>query len=1021
MFTTPGALDFSAIAREVREFWEREQVFAQLVAKTRGGPRFSFLDGPITANNPMGVHHARGRTYKDIVQRYKAMCGFAQRFQNGFDCQGLWVEVEVEKALGLNSKREIEALGAEAFARACRERVLRFAALQTEQSARLGQWMDWRNSYYTMSDTNIGYIWHFLAECHRRGWIYLGHRVMPWCVRCGTSISQHEMLESYTDVTHPSVVVALPILGQERAALLAWTTTPWTLPANVALAVHPDSIYESVAVGDWRYYVAAAARPALPGLTDVRQRVPGAGLVGLRYAAPFAEIPAQRSIEHRVVGWEQVVPGEGTGIVHIAPGCGQEDFELAQRHGLPVVPAVDEEGQYGPGFGPLHGLKALEATDDVVAWLSAQGLLYHQAPHRHRYPSCWRCGQELLFRLVDEWFIRADEVRPAALSANADVRWHPEHQGLRMKDWLTNMGDWCISRKRFWGLPLPFYPCPRCGRLTVVSSRDELRRLATDGDAVDALPELHRPWIDAITIRCEACGEAVRRVPAVGDCWLDAGIVPFSTLRYLDDRAHWATWFPADFVVEMAAQIRGWFYALLFMAVTLEGRAPYRTVMAHDRVLGEDGREMHKSWGNAVWLDEALDRMGPDVVRCLFASHSIAEPITFGSAAARDVTRRFLTLWNVYTLFVTYANIDRPSLPPDAAAPSTARGLEAWILARLGSTIREVRAALDDYQIRRVVAVLETFVQDDLSNWYVRRRRRQFWKSEMTEGKAVAYQTLFHVLVRTCQLLAPVMPFVAEHIYQGLLGRRDSRAARSVHLTDFPEPDEDAVNPALEAGVVFVQRALRLALAVRNAAGLRVRQPVASVLVLAPAGARTWLREFDLDLREELNAEAVEVESLDATVTNALQAEGHASWPSPRGTPIALTVDAGPFRAALDGDLVVAVDTRLTEALRRKGLARQLAHQIQRLRKTLGFRVDDRIRLSVASDPERQAAIAEHAEHLRSETLAIEFAVGPPPSDWAVHTLKLDGGQVTVGIARASEVTLPCYDSARPVPPVEEN
>jgi isoleucyl-tRNA synthetase len=1020
MFRTPGALDFSAIAREVHEFWEREQVFAHLVAKNRGDPPFSFLDGPITANNPMGVHHARGRTYKDIVQRYRAMRGFEQRFQNGFDCQGLWVEVEVEKALGLNSKREIEALGAEAFARACRERVLRFAALQTEQSVRLGQWMDWPNSYYTMSDANITYIWHFLGECHRRGWIYLGHRVMPWCVRCGTSISQHEMLESYADVTHPSVVVALPILGRERTALLAWTTTPWTLPANVALAVHPDATYESVAVGDWRYYVAAAARPALPGLTDVRERLKGADLVGLRYAAPFGEMPAQRSLEHRVVEWNDVVAGEGTGIVHIAPGCGQEDFDLAQQHGLPVVAAIDEDGRYGPGFGDLHGLKALEATAVLVSRLSAKGLLYHQAPHRHRYPSCWRCGQELLFRLVDEWFIRADEIRPAALSANASVGWQPEHMGLRMKDWLTNMGDWCISRKRFWGLPLPFYPCPRCGRLTVVGSRDELRRLAVDPAAVDALPELHRPWIDAIALRCEGCGETVRRVPEVGDCWLDAGIVPFSTLRYLDDPAHWARWFPADFVVEMAAQIRGWFYALLFMAVTLEGRAPYRTVMAHDRVLGEDGREMHKSWGNAVWLDEALDRMGPDVVRYLFAAHPTAEPITIGSAAAREATRRFLTLWNVYALFVTYASIDRPSLPADAAAPSTARGLEAWILARLGSTIREVRAALDDYQIRRAVAVIEAFVQDDLSNWYVRRRRRQFWKSEMTERKAVAYRTLFHVLVRTCQLLAPVMPFVAEHIYQGLLGGRDGRVARSVHLTDFPEPDEHSVNSELEAGVALVQRALRLALAVRNAAGLRVRQPVASLLVLAPAGVLTWLREFELDLREELNAEAVEVEPLDAAVAHALQAEGHTSWASPRGTSIALTVDAGPFRAALDGDLVVAVDTRLTPALRRNGLARQLAHQIQRLRKTLGFKVDDRIRLSVASDLERQAAIAEHAEHLRAETLAVEFAVGPPPAGWAVHTLKLDGGEVTVGIARASEGSA-CYDAARPVPPIEES
>jgi len=1001
MFSTPGSLDFAVIAGHTLDFWEREQVFARRVARNRGGPRFSFLDGPITANNPMGIHHARGRTYKDIVQRYKAMDGFEQRFQNGFDCQGLWVEVEVEKALGLNSKREIDAMGHEAFARACRERVLRFAALQTEQSKRLGQWMDWPNSYYTMSDANIGYIWHFLGECHRRGWLYAGHRVMPWCVRCGTSISQHEMLESYADVTHRSVVVALPILGQERTALLAWTTTPWTLPANVAVAVHPDASYERVAADEGSYYVSAAARPGLPGLTDVRQHVKGAALVGLRYATPFGELAAQRAVEHRVVGWDEVVAGEGTGIVHIAPGCGQDDFELGQRHGLPVVAAIDEEGRYGAGFGELQGRRVLEATADVVKGLRAKGRLFHEAPHRHRYPSCWRCGYELVFRLVDEWFIRADDLRPAALRANASVVWHPEHMGLRMKDWLTNMGDWCISRKRVWGLPLPFYPCPTCGRLTVVGSRDELGRLALDPDTVRALPELHRPWIDEVRVKCPACGSAVRRVPEVGDCWLDAGIVPFSTLGYLEDRSGWARWFPADVVIEMAAQVRGWFYALLFMAVTLEDRAPYRTVVAHDRVLAEDGREMHKSWGNAVWLDEALENTGPDIVRYLFASHPIAEPIKFGWAAVRDVTRRFLTFWNVYTLFVTYANVDRPALPPDAAAPAAPGGLEAWILARLQSTIGEMRSALDMYQFRRAVRALEDFIQDDLSNWYVRRRRRHFWKSEMTEHKALAYQTLFHVLVRTCQLLAPLMPFVAEHIYQELLGaRREGTAACSVHLTDFPRPDAAAADAEREAGVAFVRRALSAGLAVRNGAGLRVRQPVARALVLAPADLLVWLREFEVDLREELNTEVLEVGPIDDAVADALRTEGRARWAAPGASPIELPVDAGPFRAALDGQLVVAVDTRLTPALRRKGLSRQLAHQIQRLRKAAGLSVDDRIRLYVSSDPERQSTIAEHADYLRAETLAVELAIGPSPSGVAVHEVALDGGPVRVGIAR---------------------
>jgi isoleucyl-tRNA synthetase len=606
MFSRAGALDFVALQRDVLGFWTRHDVFGQLVAKNRGGPRYSFLDGPITANNPMGVHHARGRTYKDLFQRYRAMRGFEQRFQNGFDCQGLWVEVEVERALGFHSKREIEALGLERFARACRERVLHFAAMQTQQSQRLGQWMDWDRSYVTMADRNIEYIWHFLDVCQRRGWLYLGRRVMPWCVRCGTSISQHEMLEAYVELTHPSVAVALPLVDQPGASLLVWTTTPWTLPANVAVAVNPELTYDAVADGDRLYYVAADARQRFPRLGAVRERVAGARLVGLRYRGPFDELPAQAGIEHRVVAWDQVAAGEGTGLVHIAPGCGQEDFDLGRREGLAVVAPLDDEGKFLETFGPLAGRDALRASGDVLAALRSRALLYEQRPYRHRYPTCWRCGEELLFRLVDEWFIRVDELRPLALAANAEVRWHPEHMRHRMDDWLTNMGDWCISRKRYWGLPLPFYPCAACGRVTVVGSVRELRERAADPAAVDAMPELHRPWIDGVAIHCPTCGGVVRRVAEVGDCWLDAGIVPFSTLGYLDDREHWARWFPADLVVEMAAQLRGWFYALLVMSVTLDGHAPYRTVMAHERVLGEDGREMHKSWGNAVWFDDAV-------------------------------------------------------------------------------------------------------------------------------------------------------------------------------------------------------------------------------------------------------------------------------------------------------------------------------------------------------------------------------------------------------------------------------
>jgi isoleucyl-tRNA synthetase len=1047
MFTTPGPLDFVAIGREMLELWEREGIFARLVEKNGGGPAFSFLDGPITANNPMGVHHAWGRTYKDLVQRYRAMRGFDQRYQNGFDCQGLWVEVEVEKALGFNGKREIEAFGLDRFARACRERVLHFARVQTEQSRKLGQWMDWSHSYYTMSDANMEHIWHFLAECHARGWIQPGHRVMPWCPRCGTSISQHEMQDAYAELVHESVVVALPILGRPDAYLLAWTTTPWTLPANAALAVHPDLPYEEVAAGGRRYYVAAEARRRFPGLRDVRARLSGAELVGLRYSGPFDELPAQHGIEHRVVAWEAVSPAEGTGIVHIAPGCGEEDFELGRRHGLAAVAPLDESGVYVEGFGGLSGTAVADAAPRVLAALEEKGWLYNRAPHRHRYPTCWRCREELVFRLVDEWFIRADELRPLAIRANAEVNWQPPHMRLRMHDWLSNMADWCISRKRFWGLPLPFYPCGACGRLTVVGSRPELRELAVDPERVDALGELHRPWIDEVLIRCPSCGRAVPRVPEVGDCWLDAGIVPFSTLGYLTDRAHWERWFPAEVVVEMMAQLRGWFYSLLVMSVTLTGRAPYRTVVAHERVLGADRREMHKSWGNAIWFDEAVDGMGPDVIRYLFASQSVAEPVRFGYEAAREVKRKFLTLWNVHGLFVTYANIDRPLLRSGLMPPAGATGLERWLLGRLQVAVGEVRSALDAYQVPRALATLEEFIREDLSNWYVRRRRRQFWKGEVDDDKHLAYATLHHVLVRVSQLLAPVVPFLAERVYRTLVAERQADAPASVHLTEFPVPDPAIEDRELEAGMALVRRVLSVGLAARSSAKLKVRQPLARALVVVPDGMRRWVEEYRGDLTDELNVEALDVvPSVDDKVTHhaafaprdprvhgalvPVLARAVAALPGRdvrdevlrhgrvvaaapgrepvevAGADVRLAVRAlEGYAAAADRDVIVVLDTRLTPSLRRKGIARHVVHHVQNLRKRSDLHPEDRIRLTIAAPVGIAEAIGEHREFICAETLAVELTLGEPAGDASTEEAAIEGVPVRLGLTRAVSST----------------
>ena len=582
----PDKPDHDALERDLLDVWERENTFAKLREQNRGGAKFSFIDGPVTANRyALGVHTAWGRTLKDVFQRYKALRGFDQRYQNGFDCQGLWIEVGVERELGLNSKREIEDFGLAEFARRCREVVVRSSRALTEGSIRLGQWMDWGNDYFTFSDTNIEYIWRFLRVVHERGWLYLGHRSTEWCPRCGTSLSQHELTQSgvYQERSDPSLYVRFPLLDRPDESLVIWTTTPWTLPANVAAAVKPDAEYGRRENGEW---VAVARYPE----ERFVERAPGTELVGWRYRGPFDDLGPGGEVDHRVIPWDDVSLEDGSGLVHIATGAGQEDFELGRIHDLPVLSPVDEAGRFYDSYGWLHGLSTAEAADQIVGRLAEQGHLLEAGVYIHRYPHCWRCDTPLIWRVTDDWLISVEELREQLLAANATVEWTPSYMGKRMDDWLRNMGDWNISRRRYYGLPLPFYPCA-CGHLNVIGSRDELEKRAVSG--LEQLEELRRPWIDAVPIRCEECGQPVERIAEVGDVWLDAGIVPFSTLGWespeyveegyatgaaqgltradLPDHAYWETWFPADWVSEMREQIRLWFYSQLFMSVALTG------------------------------------------------------------------------------------------------------------------------------------------------------------------------------------------------------------------------------------------------------------------------------------------------------------------------------------------------------------------------------------------------------------------------------------------------------------------
>ena len=790
--------DHGRIEAETLARWDRDRVFERLREQNADGPTFSFIDGPVTANKVMGVHTAWGRTLKDVFQRYQALRGRHQRYQNGWDCQGLWIEVGVEKSLGLNSKREIEEYGLERFAARCREVVAWSSDELRRASQRLGMWMDWERDYYTFSDTNIEYIWRFLRVVHDRGWLFRGHRSTEWCPRCGTSLSQHELSQAgvHQQREDPSLSVRLPFLERPGEALVVWTTTPWTLPANVAAAVDPELEYGRLASGDW---VAVASQPD----ATYEARATGSELVGLRYRGPFDDLEPGAQVEHRVIPWADVALDTGTGIVHIAPGAGPEDFELAKVHGLPVLTPVDESGRFYPAYGWLAGMSTAEAAEPIVAALRERGALVDAGTVVHAYPHCWRCDTPLIFRVADDWYISVEGVRQRMLEENGRIEWTPPQYGKRMEDWLRNMGDWNISRRRFYGLPLPFYPCD-CGCLNVIGSRAELEARAVSG--LDALQELHRPWIDAVVIRCERCDADVRRIPEVGDVWLDAGIVPFSTLGWqnpafveagngtgaaagltladLPDHETWERWFPADWVTEMREQIRLWFYSLFFMSVVLTGRAPYRKVLTFEKLLDAEGREMHGSWGNLIAADEAFDRMGADVMRWLYCRQPPAQNIRFGYAGADEVKRRLLTLWNSVRFFADYARIEgfEPQLR-DLETGVTGvelRPLDRWLQARTQQLIADAEAAYDAYLSVDVLRAFEAFL-DDLSNWYIRRSRRRFYAFD-----EAAFRSLWTALVQSLRVVAPLIPFLTDHLWTVLVTDVADGVPDSVHLAGWP-------------------------------------------------------------------------------------------------------------------------------------------------------------------------------------------------------------------------------------------
>ena len=1087
--------DFPAIERELLRWWRDERIVERYLQRNERSPhRWSFMDGPITANNPMGVHHAWGRTYKDLFQRYKTMRGFRQRYQNGFDCQGLWVEVEVEKDLGFTTKRDIETFGIAPFVNLCKERVLTYAAVQTAQSIRLGMWMDWNDpddlralgaamrsdpsqiltyparggpvrgsaeqivgrlgdpelggSYFTFSNENNYQIWGFLKRCWERGMIYKGHDVMPWCPRCSTGISEHEIVtEGYKEITHPGLFVRFPLVEQPRRSLLVWTTTPWTLTSNVAAAVHPDLTYALVRQGDEELFVEQGALGVLRGAYTVVEQMPGQRLIGLRYHGPFDDLPAQRGIEHRVIPWKDVSSAEGTGVVHIAPGCGAEDFKLGKEHGLPVIAPIDEFGVFVAGFEWLTGLPTDEAAGPITEHLRKSGRLYKAEPYTHRYPVCWRCGSELVFRLVDEWFIAMDPIRKDLMEITRRIRWIPEFGLDRELDWLKNMHDWMISKKRYWGLALPIYPCQHCGHFEVIGSEEELRQRAAEGWEAFEGHSPHRPWIDAVKIHCAKCGTVTPRITDVGNPWLDAGIVPFSTLRYRTDREYWRQWFPVDFITEgFPGQYRNWFYSLLVMSVVLSGQEPFRTCLGYANVQDEHGEEMHKSKGNAIEFNEAADRAGTDVMRWAYCTQNPASDLNFGYGMLDDVRRRLvIPLWNVYAFFVTYANLERLDFSALILTKPELPVLDRWILSRVQRLVAGVADRLDEYDPQGATRPVETFVED-LSNWYVRRCRRRFWKSEDDASKRAAYYTLYRALRTLALTVAPFVPFLAERIYQGLIRPVERDAPISAHLVDFPTADRSLVDERLEELMEGVRTLVALGRAARSHARLKVRQPLPAALLVTHHRTLKDLPELLEQIADELNVKQIRfVNDPSRYLSYEVKVRFDALGPrlGPKVQAVARAVSAlNPVevmqRLERDGTLVITVDgealtltkndvearmheskgyaaegaggefvileTTLSPELVLEGKARELVHQIQNLRKDAGLAVDDRI--VVVHDGGLEPVLQAHRAYIARETLAVDVAKDEELASGRnlhVAELRLDGEKVRVGIRPAGK------------------
>ena len=1032
------SLNFVDREKEVIAFWKENDIFEKSVKKNEGGEEFSFFDGPPTANGKPHIGHILTRVMKDIIPRYQTMKGKHVLRKAGWDTHGLPVELEVEKSLGMDGKQDIEKYGIEPFIKKCKESVWRYTDEWRKMSDRVGYWVDMDNPYVSYHDDYIESVWWALKEIHKKGLLYKGHKIVPYCPRCGTALSSHEVAQGYKDVKETSVVARFKVKGRENTYILAWTTTPWTLPSNVALCMNPDESYVEIAADDGAHYILAEALvPSFFETYTVVDRHTGKEYEGTEYEPLFDYAKGSfREKAYYVVCDGYVTLTDGTGVVHIAPAFGEDDYKVGRRYNLPVVQLVNERGCFDERCPELSGLFAKKADKLVMDMLEEKGLLFKKLPFEHSYPFCWRCDTPLLYYARSSWFIEVTKVKEHLIAANRSVNWMPEtiKEG-RMGNFLENVIDWGLSRDRYWGTPLPVWVCPDCGEIEVIGSKAELKeKCRVEGDI-----ELHRPYLDNLTCTCPKCGGKMKRTPEVIDCWFDSGSMPFAQYHYpFENKNLFDETFPADFISEAVDQTRGWFYTLLAISTILFDRAPFKNCIVLGHVNDKDGIKMSKHKGNVVDPWSVLDKQGADAVRWYFYTNSAPWiPSRFGAEAVSEVQRKFQgTLWNTYAFFTLYAEIDKYDPSKFDLKTCKLSLMDKWILSRLNTLVKDVDAKLAVYNITDSAREIQDF-SDVLSNWYVRRGRERYWGSEMTPDKAAAYTTLYTVLTTLAKVIAPYTPFMAEMMYRNLVPQFYPDAPESVHLCAFPKANESYIDPALEKGMGDVLDVVALGRAARNAGNLKNRQPLAEMLVasnrtldLAGELAAVTLDELNVkklsfvedgaslvkyvlkpQLRtlgpkygKKLKAITNFLSSCDgAQVVSAVRGVGSYAVELDGETVVLLEEDlqiftesAQGYSAAAGGGITVALDTRLTEDLLDEGCERELVSKVQTMRKEAGFEVTDRVSVYYAAEgrAKRMLEKGDFAADVLAESVQEGTAEG------FTRSLDVNGDKVTLTLVR---------------------